>query len=156
MTPATPPSERLLVGADELIIRAGSAETQGALFAAEVRMKPGGGPPRMHRHAPSELYHVLDGELAFYIADAAGTVRRTTGAAGAVVPIPGGRPHTIRNEADAEARALAVYAPGAAMERFVRAAAALARDRTPSVDDVLELAGRHDIEMTGPIPAGPA
>src|SRR5687767_6171688 len=96
--------ERLQVGTDVITIRAASDETAGALFAAEVEMQPGGGPPLMHRHAPSELYHVLDGEFAFYIADEGGTVHRTTGAAGAVVPIPGGRPHTIRNESSATAR----------------------------------------------------
>jgi mannose-6-phosphate isomerase-like protein (cupin superfamily) len=156
MTTATATSDRLHVGAEELIVRAGSADTGGALFAAEVRMAPGGGPPLMHRHAAGEIYHVLDGEFAFYIADAGGTVRRTTATTGAVVPIPGGRSHTIRNESAAEARALAVHAPGEAMERFVRAAAALAREGIPTVDDVLELAGRSGIEMTGPIPDAPA
>jgi mannose-6-phosphate isomerase-like protein (cupin superfamily) len=115
-------------------------------------MKPGGGPPFMHRHAPAELYHVLQGEFAFYIADDAGTVHRTTASAGAAVPIPGGRPHTIRNESGAEARAFVVYAPGEAMERFARAAAALAADGAPAIHEVLELAGRHGIEMTGAIP----
>jgi mannose-6-phosphate isomerase-like protein (cupin superfamily) len=152
MTTSTPTSDRLRVGAEELIVRAGSADTGGALFAAEVRMAPGGGPPLMHRHTPGELYHVLEGEFAFYLADDAGTVRRTTAAAGAVVPIRGGRAHTIRNESDADARALAVHAPGEAMERFARAAAALARSGTPTIAEVLELAGRHGIEMTGPIP----
>ncbi len=94
-----------------------------------------------------------EGEFAFYIADDGGTVHRTIAAAGAVVPIPGSRAHTIRNESGTEARALSVYAPGEAMERFVRDAAALAREGTPTIDAVLELAGRHRIEMTGPIPA---
>lgn len=140
--------ERLQVGADVITVRAASAETAGALFAAEVEMQPGGGPPLMHHHAPSELYHVLDGEFAFYIADEGGTVRRTTGAAGAVVPIPGGRSHTIRNESSATARAFVVYTPGEPFERFARAAA----EAKPTMRDVLELAARHGIEMTGPIP----
>jgi oxalate decarboxylase/phosphoglucose isomerase-like protein (cupin superfamily) len=153
VTAPSPAPDRLRVGADEIVVRAGSAETGGTLFAAEVRMPPGGGPPLLHRHAPGEVYHLLRGELAFYIADDAGTVRRTTGAAGAVVPIPGGRPHTIRNESGAEARAFVVYAPGESMERFARAAAALAVDGAPEMDDVLELAASHGIEMTEPIPA---
>jgi oxalate decarboxylase/phosphoglucose isomerase-like protein (cupin superfamily) len=152
VTAPSPAHENLQVGADELTVRATSAESGGALFAAEVVMKPGGGPPFMHRHAPGELYHVLQGEFAFYIADAAGTVHRTTGEAGAVVPIPGGRPHTIRNESATTARAFVVYAPGGPMERFVRAAAALAAERDPQPHDVLELGGRHGIEMAGPIP----
>jgi mannose-6-phosphate isomerase-like protein (cupin superfamily) len=156
MSTSTPTSDRLQVGAEELIIRASSADTGGTLFAAEVLMAPGGGPPLMHRHGPGELYHVLEGEFAFYIADEVGTVHRTTATAGAVVPIPGGRSHTIRNESPAGARALAVHAPGDVMERFAHAAAALARTGSPTVDDVLELAGRHGIEMTGPVPDQPA
>lgn len=152
MAAATPPPDTLRVGADEISVRVTSAETGGALFAVEVRMEPGGGPPVMHRHAPGELYEILEGEFAFYIADAAGDTRRTTAAAGAVVPIPGGRPHTIRNESDAAARAFVVHAPGESMERFARAAAALAADGPPTMDDVLGLAARHGIEMTGPIP----
>ena len=154
MTTSTPTSDRLQVGADELVIRVSSADTGGALCAAEVRMAPGGGPPLLHRHAPSELYHVIEGEFAFYIADDTGRVHRTTAAAGAVVPIRGGRPHTIRNESGAPARALAVHAPGDAIEGFARAAAALAQAGTATVAAVLELAERHDIEMIGPIPHG--
>src|SRR3712207_1541241 len=95
--------DRLRVGGDDITIRASSADTGGDLFAVEVRMQPGGGPPLMHRPPPSEIYHVLEGELTFYIADDGGDVLRTTAAAGAVVPIPGSRPHTIRNESDSEA-----------------------------------------------------
>jgi len=113
-------------------------------------MEPGGGPPVMHRHPPGELYHVLEGQFAFYVADEGGTVRRTTATAGEVVPIPGGRSHTIRNESDAVASALVVHAPGEPMERFARAAAAL---DAPTMADVLELATRHGVEMTGPIPS---
>ena len=37
-------SERLVIGTDEITILADSAQTGGALFAIEIRMKPGGGP----------------------------------------------------------------------------------------------------------------
>ena len=146
-------AERLQVGADQLVVRVRSEETGGALFAGEVRMAPGGGPPVMHRHPAGELYHVLEGEFAFYLADDAGTVHRSTAAAGAVVPIAGGRSHTIRNESDADARAFVVHAPGEEMERLARAAAALAANGAVDIDEVLALAGRHGIEMTGPVDA---
>ena len=146
-------SPRLRVGADEIVVRAASAETGGALFVGEIRMAPGGGPPVLHRHAPSEIYYVLAGEFTFYIADETGTVVRSTATAGAVVPIPGGRAHTIRNEASVDATALSVHAPGEAMERFAFAAAALAAGGTPAIADVLTLAERHGIEMLGPVPA---
>ena len=42
------------------------------------------------------------------------------------------------------------HPPGEPMERFARAAAAL---DAPTMADVLELATRHGVEMTGPIPS---
>ncbi len=83
----------------------------------------------MHRHAPSEVYHVLEGELAFYVGDEDGAVERVAVRAGQVMPLAGGTPHTIRNESDELAVAFGVHAPGAAMEGFSRAAAELAARR---------------------------
>ena len=37
--------ESLRVGAEEAVVLASSAETGGDLFAVELRMPPGGGPP---------------------------------------------------------------------------------------------------------------
>ena len=154
--------ECLRLGTDELVVLMTSAQSGGALLAAEIRMPPGGGPPVMHRHEPSEVYYVLGGEFTFYTGeqlsdgDWAG-IRRVTAAAGDVVPLPGGIPHTIRNESDADAVAFVVHAPGAPMEGFARAAAALATDGEPNMDQVLGIAARHGIELLGPIPtAAPA
>ena len=83
-------------------------------------MPPGGGPPVMHRHEPGEVYYVLDGEFTFYTGDPDATVQRLTAAAGDVVPLAGGTPHTIRNESDSDAVAFVVHAPGAPMEHFAR------------------------------------
>jgi hypothetical protein len=101
--PAT--AECIRLGGDEVVVLATSAQTGGALFAVQVRMPPGGGPPVMHRHEPGEVYHVLQGEFAFYTGDfytgdggdGVGSVRRFTAGAGEVVPLAGGVPHTIRN-----------------------------------------------------------
>jgi mannose-6-phosphate isomerase-like protein (cupin superfamily) len=149
--------ERLRVGTEELTVHASSADTGGDLFAYEIRMPAGGGPPVMHRHAPSEVYYVLDGEFTFYIGRAAG-VARLTATAGDVVPLPSGTPHTVRNEADRDAVAFAVHAPGAAMEGFSRAAAALAANDGAGMDGggmdaVLTMAAEHGIELLGPIPS---
>ena len=48
--------------------------------------------------------------------------------------------------------AFVVHAPGAAMEGFSRAAAALAADGQPSMEAVLEIAEEHGIELLGPVP----
>lgn len=143
-----------LGGDDEIVVLATCAQTGGALFAVQVRMAPGGGPPVMHRHEPGEVYHVLEGEFTFYVGDATGTVQRFTAGPGQVVPLAGSVPHMIRNESDADAVAFTVHAPGAPMEGFTRAAAALAADGAPSMEAVLAVAEEHGIVLLGPVPAG--
>ena len=112
-------------------------------------MPAGGGPPLLHRHDPAEVYRVERGELTVYVEEE-GAVRRIPAAAGDVVHIPGGAAHTIRNESGAEAAAYVVFAPGAPMERFMRAAGALA---DPGAADVVALAERHGVTFGGPVPA---
>lgn len=143
---------RLAMGTDEIAVLADSSQTGGALFAAVVRMPPGGGPPVMHRHAPGEVYHVLEGEFAFYVGDPSDVVTRTIVPAGHVMPLAGGVPHTIRNESDAVAEAFVVHAPGAPMEGFTRAAAELAARGQTTMEAVLRIAGDHGIELLGPVP----
>jgi mannose-6-phosphate isomerase-like protein (cupin superfamily) len=133
--------DKLLVGSDEIILHA----TSEALLAAEVRIPPGGGPPALHRHAPEEVYRVERGTLAIYTEDG-GELRRRDAGPGDVVHIPAGQPHTVRNESGADVAAYVVFSPGAPMERFVRAAAAL----QPG-DDVLALAARHGVELVRPL-----
>jgi mannose-6-phosphate isomerase-like protein (cupin superfamily) len=144
-------AECVRLGTDEITILTTSAQTGGDLFAVQIRMLPGGGPPVMHRHDPSEIYYVLAGKFSFYIAGATG-VRRVIATTGDVVPLAGGTPHTIRNESAADAVAFVVHAPGAPMEAFSRAVAAAAADGDPSMDAVLGIAAQHGIEMLGPIP----
>jgi oxalate decarboxylase/phosphoglucose isomerase-like protein (cupin superfamily) len=138
-------SERMQVGGDEVAFRVTSEQSGDAFLAIEVRMAPGGGPPVLHRHAPAELYRVERGALTLYVAGDDGSIRRTVAGPGEVVAIPAGREHTIRNESGEEARALAVFAPGAGMEGFIRAAAALSE---ADMGAVLAFADEHGIEMT--------
>ena len=142
-----------MLGTDEIVVRATGAQTGGAIFAIEIRMPPGGGPPVMHRHEPGEIYHVLEGEFAFYVGDPDGTVRRVRATAGDVVPLAGGTPHTVRNESASDAVAFVVHSPAAVMEGFSRAAAALAVDGASSMEHVLALAQEHGVELLGPVPA---
>ena len=75
-------AERLMLGPDQITILATCAQTNDALFAVEVRMPPGGGPPVMHRHAPGEVYYVTEGEFTFYTVDEYDTVSRCTAGVG--------------------------------------------------------------------------
>ena len=141
----------LNVGEDELTFRVTSDQSDGAILAFDVRIPAGGGPPMLHRHDAFEIYRVEQGELAFYLEDEHGGVQRAVTGPGAVVAIPGGREHTIRNESPAEARAFVTFAPGAEMERFVRAAGELGADGPPDVDDVVALAEAHGVSITRPL-----
>jgi hypothetical protein len=77
---------------------------------------------------------------------------RFAATAGQVVPLAGGTPHTIRNESGRDAVAFVVHAPGAPMEGFLRAGAALAADGNADMEAVLAVAAQHGIELLGPVP----
>jgi mannose-6-phosphate isomerase-like protein (cupin superfamily) len=149
-------AEHWMLGTDEITVLATGDQTGGDLFAVAIRMPPGGGPPVMHRHEPSEIYHVTGGQFAFYIVDADGSVHRVVAGLGDVVPLRGGTPHTIRNEGDVDATAFVVHSPAAVMEGFSRAVVALtlaSPDTPPSMADVLDVAQRNGVELLGPVPA---
>lgn len=139
------------VGNDEIEFKVTSEHRAGGLVAAEVTMPPGGGPPALHRHAPSELYRVQAGEFAVYLEDGDGEIERIVAGPGETVAIAADREHTVRNESEAPATAFVAYAPGAEMEAFSRAAARLAEVGSPSVARVLALAAEHGIEITRPL-----
>jgi mannose-6-phosphate isomerase-like protein (cupin superfamily) len=109
--------------------------------------------PYASTSAWTEIYYVLEGEFTIHVGEADVTPRPVTAIAGDVVPLPGGTPHTIRNQSDVDAVAFVVHAPGPVMEGFSRAVAATATERSLGIEDVLSLAARHGIEMLGPIPA---
>ena len=145
-------AERWLLGTDEMVVLATGAQTGGAIFAVEIRIPPGGGPPVMHRHQPGEIFHVLEGEVIFYVGDPGGAVRRVTALAGDVVPLAGNTPHTIRNESARDAVVFVVHSPAGPMEGFARAAAALAASGPPSMEQLLAVAQENGVELLGPIP----
>jgi oxalate decarboxylase/phosphoglucose isomerase-like protein (cupin superfamily) len=134
------------VGTDEIRLRVTSAESDGRLLAAEVTMPAGGGPPMLHRHEAAEVYRVESGELTMYVQDASGRVARVIAAPGETVHIPGGQPHTIRNEGADTATAYVVFVPGAEMEGFVRDVAGLS---TPDPQAVMAIAERHGVCPAG-------
>lgn len=147
-----PTADILRVGSELATVLATTEETNGDLFAVELRMPPGGGPPVMHRHAPSEIYRVLSGEFTFYLAQPDGVIVRRVAGAGETVTLAGNTPHTIRNESTQDAVAFQVHAPGGPMEGFTRSAARLAADHPPTIEEVLAIAERHGIELLGPVP----
>ena len=147
-----PTADILRVGSELATVLATTEETNGDLFAVELRMPPGGGPPVMHRHAPSEIYRVLSGEFTFYLAQPDGVIVRRVAGAGETVTLAGNTPHTIRNESTQDAVAFQVHAPGGPMEGFTRSAARLAADHPLTIEEVLAIAECHGIELLGPVP----
>jgi hypothetical protein len=93
-------AEHWMLGTDEITVLATGDQTGGDIFAVEIRMPPGGGPPVMHRHQPSEVYHVTGGEFAFYIGESDGSVRRVAAGIGDVVALPLASPNTPPSMAD--------------------------------------------------------
>jgi mannose-6-phosphate isomerase-like protein (cupin superfamily) len=142
------PADELAVGRDRISVKLASAETDGEVAVFDVTIPPGGGPPMLHRHDSFELYRIRSGELAIYLEGRDGAVGRTVAGPGAVVQIRGGLEHTIRNESERDAEAVVVFAPGAPMERFARAAADLGPDRSAHEAELMVLAQTHGIEIT--------
>jgi oxalate decarboxylase/phosphoglucose isomerase-like protein (cupin superfamily) len=136
---------KLQVGSDEITLHVTSESSDGTLVACDVKIPAGGGPPAMHRHPSAEVYRGDEGVLALYVEDEAGGVERIAVTPGDVVHIPGGRPHTVRNESPFDARAYVTFVPGTEMERFVRAVAGRPQDAAT-------IASQHGIEFTGPLP----
>jgi len=145
----TATGERVRLGGDEVTLRVTGAESGGDVLAIEVRIPSGGGPPALHTHPSAETYRVERGELAIYRAGHDGALERTLAGPGAVVHIRGGREHTVRNESGGEAAAYVTFTPGAPMEAFIRAAAALG---DAPMAEVLAVAGRHGVAVTRPLP----
>ena len=148
-----PAEDRLAVGGDEIAFRVTSDASDGSVVAYDAWLAPGGGPPALHRHAAFELFRVEQGELAFYLEDADGSVARSVAGPGVVVAISSGREHTVRNESGHEAHAFVVLSPGGQMERFARAADALGARGASEPAQILALAAEHGIEITRPLDA---
>jgi quercetin dioxygenase-like cupin family protein len=140
---------------DLIRVKVGAEQAGGAFSMFEIIVPPGGGPP-LHRHAPCEAFHVLEGTLVIRGADGA----ETPAAAGDTVFVPANAPHTYSNPGPGNARFLVTLAPGG-FEAFFADLGSPAGDATdpepltgaPEVAHVLAVTERHGIEiLEGPPP----
>ena len=84
-----------------------SAESNGALFFAEVLVPPGGGPPP-HRHAhEDESFYLLEGEVTLQLGD-----KTIVAKPGDFVQIPRGVVHAFKSTGTVNAKMLALNTPG--------------------------------------------
>ena len=142
-----------LVMADLVQLHAGYEQTDGAFFAMEVTVAPGGGPPPLHTHAAAEFFWTLEGELTYFREEADGSVSEISGGPGTSAFIPGGVAHTYRNFSGRSARYLGFLTPPHDMQDFL-VAAGVDPDgelrRTP--DEVLALGADYGVVMLPHVP----
>jgi quercetin dioxygenase-like cupin family protein len=106
--------EQLRAPAGSYVIHLSGEQTGGALAVDEYAFPPGavGAAPHIHRgHA--EHFHILEGEVAFDLADGV-----TTLGPGGSVSVPIGSAHGFRNASDAWARCLFLLTPAGYEEYF--------------------------------------
>jgi mannose-6-phosphate isomerase-like protein (cupin superfamily) len=112
------------------------------LFRWEMPARSGGAGPHFHR-AFSESFYILSGSVVLYDGRA-----WITGGAGDYLYIPEGGVHGFRNESDAAAAMLILFAPGAPRERYFEELAEIAASgRELSLEEWAELYARHDQTM---------
>jgi hypothetical protein len=92
------------------------------------------------------------GQLAIYLEDDWGDVRRSPSTPRRHGHVPGDRARTVRNEFDADAFVFVIDVPETKIEAFARGAAELAADGEPSSEDVVAIAQRHGIAIAGTVP----
>lgn len=113
---------------------------------------PVGSTPPLHVHADlDDTWYILAGEMSIHCGDD----ERVVGA-GHWVSMPRGVPHTFRVVGDAEARILLVH-DTTSFRDFVRALGVPAEARVvppqpafPPMDELMRVAGAHDLTPTGP------
>jgi uncharacterized cupin superfamily protein len=118
------------------------AETNGRYLAFEIEVPPGCGAP-LHRHeVDSELFHILEGEIAFVQPDE----QRVAGP-GCSAFLPAGSAHGFYNAGTTLARVLVISSPGIEAERFFTEIDAAARHTTVDLALVSATARRHKLEI---------
>lgn len=133
--------ERLVRPKTAMTFVAPGTVTEGRYGLFRLEMQPRSGGPGAHFHRTfSESFYVLAGTVRLY--DGAGWV---SASAGDFLHVPEGGIHAFRNNGDAPASMLILFAPGAPREDYFREAAALAesgREMTP--DERAAFLARHD------------
>jgi mannose-6-phosphate isomerase-like protein (cupin superfamily) len=130
-----------------MVLKAGAEETGAANTLLEAAEPPGFGPPLHVHHDADEAFYVLNGEYIIFIDD-----REISCPTGSFVYIPTGTRHGFR-VGGVPSRKLNLYTPGAMVGYFDELSASIAAGESdPARLD--EIAGRHGMEVLGPVPEG--
>ena len=123
---------------EQVAVRISGAETGGAFSIVEAILEPMSGPP-LHVHAnEDEVILVTEGTLRFVVAD-----ESFDAAAGTIVVVPRGMPHTWRNLTGTSARAFGFFTPGGTERMF-------AQFHGRPAEELTGIAERHGTIFTGP------
>ena len=136
------------VGAEYAILLH-AEETQGRIGMFESVDAPGFGPPRHVHDNEDETFHILAGEVEFWVSG-----ERRVAQPGDTLFVPRGTEHTFRIIGDHPARMLTIMTPGGFEGFFVEVMEgeyAIPRD----MDAITAIGRRYNMRFTGP-PLGEA
>ncbi|MBO0833242.1 MAG: cupin domain-containing protein [Actinobacteria bacterium] len=142
------------ISGESVFVHQGSDDTDGELFAGELRIKPGGRVVGEHVHSYiDERFDVLAGRVRFRL-----NGEESTAGPGQAVHIPPGAVHDWWNDGEDEARALVEVRPGRRFELAVGTLWGLAADgktNAKGIPNILQLAViaseyRREIEFVKP------
>jgi mannose-6-phosphate isomerase-like protein (cupin superfamily) len=122
----------LSIAGGQYTIKASGEDSGGAFALIEMLIPPGAGPPPHTHSRETEVFYILEGELAIEVGD-----RSVTAAAGAYVQAPPGLRHVFRNPGKVPARVLLLAVPGG-IEKFfqeISQAPLAAKPRLPAILD---------------------
>jgi mannose-6-phosphate isomerase-like protein (cupin superfamily) len=127
-------------------------ETDGKCALFEFLILPGNGPPPHVHHREEEMFYVLEGEIAFFVAG-----RKETLTTGDMLLAPRDIPHHFRNEGGVPVRMLCLVMP-AGLDRFfaeVGLPMEKASDAPPPFTEadlgrLLAVAPKYGLEIFGP------
>jgi mannose-6-phosphate isomerase-like protein (cupin superfamily) len=134
------------LGSFAMSLKASADDTDGAFSVLQANEPPGFGPPMHIHHDCAEAFYVLEGEYRIFIGD-----EEHACPGGSFVYIPAGIVHGFR-VGDVPSRKLNLYSPAAMVGYFDELSDAL--DRGAADDELADIAERHGMEITGPVPEG--
>lgn len=115
---------------DKYTIKAGAAETSGAMGLIEVVVPPMSGPP-LHTHGnEDEAFYILDGRFEVVAND-----RELTVGAGGFIYLPKGTLHRFRNIGDKHSKLLLLFTPGGFEKYFLEVGMPVSQHPTPPPAD---------------------
>jgi quercetin dioxygenase-like cupin family protein len=145
-----PPSGRTIgVVGDVYRFLATGEETGGEYALWESIVAPGAGPPPHIHTREVESFYVIEGEIAFTLAEG-----RRTARAGTFLTVPIGTLHGFNNESGAPARMLFWVAPAGLEQMFFECGVELAEGTTitappthEEIEKLLAVAPRYGVEI---------